>query len=654
MSRLSKSSFFGRCVLPGFASLLLVNASWGHPDDPKAKSILPPYEGPGFLAGEGGVAGTVFPSNDVTLLAWIPPGQFGASWANDCWGYVSPSGREYAIIGLSNSTGFVEVTNPGNAQIVATIAGPGSVWRDIKVYQTYAYAVSEAGSGIQVIDLSQIDEGTVELVNTVTTGGGPATHNVAINEDSGYLYRTGGGGNGLRIYSLADPANPTFVASWPDRYVHDAQIVTYTEGPYAGKEIAFCCSGFNGGWVETGIDILDVTDKQDIQLLARYQYPFAAYSHQAWLSPDRQYLYLNDELNEQDFGLSSTTHIIDVSDLSNPFQATAYTNGSTAITHNLYVRDNLIFASNYRSGLRVYDISEPLAPVEIAYFDTFPENNLTDFNGLWSNYPFLPSGIVIGSDRERGLFVWDVGGPQLTFSYPNGRPLWLNAQGESIAVQVQVEEAEVVPDSATLTYDQGQGPVTVDLVPAGDGLFEAVFPAIECVNLVSYYLTIETDDGTVSRRPPRRAIPELRGVYRRGFPDALPGRLRGGPRLDRGGFSRSDQRILGTRRARRRWRSRRSAGRCRRLRSGVPHWERARRHRRGRRDDDVDVAAARRDGRRRRSLHRVCLLALQQHRLQSERGLPPHRTLERRRCKLDAARRGECQLQQLAGGVPAN
>jgi choice-of-anchor B domain-containing protein len=405
----SRAGRVHRFVLPAMLCIA-ATAAFAHQDDPKERNPLPAYAGPGYRSGmDGPEAPVVFSSQGVELLSWIPLGEFPGTHdrGNDCWGYVSPSGREYAIMGLQRGTGFVEITDPGMPVIIDVIAGETSTWRDIKVFQHYAYAVTEAsGGGIQVIDMSQIDSGTVTLVTTITGNGTSSTHNVALNEESGFLYRAGGGSNGLRIYSLADPANPTFVAEWNDRYVHDAQVVTYTDGPWAGREIAFCCSGFNGGWVETGLDILDVTDKQNIIQLDRYIYPNNEYSHQAWLSEDRQYLYLNDELDENGV-LPTTTFVINVSDLENAFTETTFTNGNTAIGHNLYVRGSLIFEANYRSGLRVFDASaDPLNPVEVAFFDTFPDDDDPNYNGLWSNYPYFPSGTIIGSDMERGLFVW--------------------------------------------------------------------------------------------------------------------------------------------------------------------------------------------------------------------------------------------------------
>ena len=387
---------------------MLFPFGWGHVDDPKAQDSQPPYQGPGYRNGAFLGAGPDFPRDNMVLLAWLPLNELAPnlSNANDCWGYVSPSGREYAIIGTNRGTGFVEITNPTCPNLIAFIDGPVKLWRDIKVFQHYAYAVSEGGGGIQVFDLAQVDDGLVSLVNTVNDVGTDKSHNVAIDTTSGFLYRCGGGDNGLRIYSLSDPVNPTFVGQWVDRYVHDAQIHTFTSGPYAGRQIAFCCAGFNGGSTMTGLSIVDVTDKDNIFVISHYEYPNGNYSHQGWLSDDGLYFYLNDELDERNINLTTTTHVLNVADLSNPFQAGTFTNGSSAIDHNLYVSGNRIFQANYRSGLRVFDSTNPTAPMEMAYFDTYPDNDSPNFNGLWSCYPYFPSKVIIGSDIEKGLFVW--------------------------------------------------------------------------------------------------------------------------------------------------------------------------------------------------------------------------------------------------------
>jgi choice-of-anchor B domain-containing protein len=379
-----------------------------------------PYAGSGWRESEGGSPSETFESVGVQLRSWLTPADLdpAATEANDCWGYVSPSGREYALIGLSTGTAIVEVSDPGDAQLVSFVAGPNSGWRDIKTYGAYAYAVSEGGGGIQVIDLGQVDAGVVTLVNTVITGGSLHTHDVAVNTESGRLYRLGGPGSldrGLRIYHLDDPALPVFEGYWNDRYCHDAQVVTWTEAPFAGTEVAFCFANDDSYGGNPGIEILDVTDPASVSVIGSinlaippiFSHP-ASYSHQGWLSVDRRYVYFNDETDESVSGTPTTTRVIDVSDLSNPVQAATFSNGNTARDHNLFTWGSLIFEANYRSGLRVFDASDPLAPVEIAWFDTYPDDDDAHYNGLWGVYPFLPSGTVIGSDIERGLFVWTI------------------------------------------------------------------------------------------------------------------------------------------------------------------------------------------------------------------------------------------------------
>lgn len=374
----------------------------------------PVYEGPAWTAGGGKPQLQGFNSLNVQLLSWFPVTTFNAAFtsANTCEGYVSKSGREYAIVGLSGGTGFVEVTDPANAQIVTVVPDCGtcsaSSWRDIKVYDHYAYIVSEAtNTGLEVYDLSQIDDGVVTFVTRVNTPGSSRTHTLEINQDSGYAYRCGGGSTlGLRIYSLANPAAPVFVTTAVSgRYFHECQAVTYTSGPHAGKEIVFGFTENSSSGGAAGVTILDVTDKQNIiTLTANYQYTGPSFSHQGWVSEDKQYLYLNDETDG-----NPATRIISISNLSAPVQVGSFSSGLPAVDHNLYVKGRYIFESNYRSGLRIFDAINPTAPVHVAYFDTYEANDNSGFNGLWDNYPFLPSGIVLGSDIERGLFIWCFG-----------------------------------------------------------------------------------------------------------------------------------------------------------------------------------------------------------------------------------------------------
>lgn len=479
-----------------------------HPGSDHFGSMQPPYSGPVFQVGSGGVPALAFPASGVRLLSWLPVPFFdpAATNANTVESYASPSGREYAIIGTSTGTGFVEVTDPGAATILTYIPGPSSLWRDLATYGQYAYAVSEGGSGIQVFSLADIDNGNVTLVRTVTTGGAAATHTVHVNKESGYLYRCGGGTSptyGIRIYNLnPDPSNPVFVGQWNTRYVHEAQVVNWTTGPFAGREIAFVCGNdvSNGG--NPRINILDVTNKAAITQISAASYSNAAFSHQCWLSPDRRYVYHNDELDEANFNLFSRTRIFDVQDLANPVFVGFFANGLTNIDHNLYTRGNLIFESNYRAGLRIFDATNPVAPVETAFFDTYLEDDQPEFNGLWDNDPFLPSGTILGSDIEKGLFVWRMGPPELVFEYPDGLPGLIPAQGGSIRVRIIPAEGQSVQSGTPMMkYRIGQNELSLPLTFLSGDLYRAEVPPLDCGSLVRFYFTAKSGAGLTVRDP---------------------------------------------------------------------------------------------------------------------------------------------------------
>ncbi|HVS19814.1 MAG TPA: choice-of-anchor B family protein, partial [Planctomycetota bacterium] len=481
-----------------------------HEGDPKLVDLVPPHTGPGFRGGRpagprdvlNSTSPAAFPASGVTLLSWMTLSELlGGKNGNSLTGYVSPSGTEYALMGTHSGTAFVDVSDPGAPELVVHVPGPPSLWRDVRTYQQHAYMVSEGGSGIQVVDMTNLDAGSVTQLANVLDGGTETTHTLFVDEVSGFLYRSGGGNNGLRIYSLANPAAPQLVGQWNDRYTHEVTVVPYTSGPWAGKQIAFSCGGFNGGFNSTGLSILDVTDKNSIQVLKHVSYPGAAYCHQGWPSKDLKYFYINDELDENGSNFTNTK-VIDITSLTNPVVKQPFTNQSTAIGHNLYVEDDRIYEANYTSGLRVFDNTNPLQPVEVAWFDTWPEDDDAKFNGLWNVYPYLPSGIVLGSDIDKGLFVWWVGAPLLDVAVVGGTPDLLDPTGQTLAVTIgEAAPGTLVPGSAELHYDVGAGWISVPLGSQGGGQFTVDLPALECGQLVDWYLSARSTNGITWTAP---------------------------------------------------------------------------------------------------------------------------------------------------------
>jgi len=464
-------------------------------------------------SGTGRIA---FTSSNVQLLGWKTLADFpGANTSgNDCWGYTSPSGREYAIIGLSNGTGFVEVTDPGDPLIVdfeAHNSAP-SLWRCIKVYQDYAYAGSEAGGGVQIFNMTNIDGGVVTA--TSITGGScsTATHTLAIDETSGFLYRAGGGGTcgnpaiyqGLQIYSLANPAVPVLAGQWnTGRYVHECQVVTWdVPGFYFGKQIAFCYSEDTSGGTNPRLEILDVTNKGAITVISTTNYTGSSFSHQGWLSNSKLHLYLDDELDDGSFG-GARTRVFSISNLALPSYLGFFTSGASSIDHNLYVKGNRIYESNYRSGLRVFDNTTPTAPTQIGFFDTYPEDDAQQFNSLWSNYPYFASGTIVGGDIEKGLWVWRYGAAKLTFDFPSGIPEFIGPGGGQVQFHVfENVPGDLVNGTVKFNYSTGGTFTSVNATHLGSDLYEALMPSVPCGTQLDFYVSARSTDQVTWTDPP--------------------------------------------------------------------------------------------------------------------------------------------------------
>jgi choice-of-anchor B domain-containing protein len=378
--------------------------------------VTPPPPPPPTTFGEGPAvcaAGKAdgFDCNGVDLQKHVTLAALGATAGNDSWGWVDPvDGTEYALMGLDNGTAFVRLTDPQNPVIAGTLPtqSVAAAWRDIKVYQNHAYIVADnAGAhGIQVFDLTRLRGSTTNQTFAADTvyNGIENAHNIVINEDSGFAYAVGTNtcGEGLHMVDISTPLNPTFAGCHFVGDTHDAQCVNYMgpDADYAGAEICFSSDG-------SSVGISDVSNKGAPVTLSQSIYPNLGFVHQAWVDDSHTYLVVNDELDERDFGQATSTIVLDISDLDNPIHL--YTHGGTtnSIDHNLYIIGTRIFESNYTSGLQILDFTDLATDtfVETAFFDSHPDNDGTTFNGAWNVYPFLPSGNLIISDIDRGLFI---------------------------------------------------------------------------------------------------------------------------------------------------------------------------------------------------------------------------------------------------------
>lgn len=361
-----------------------------------------------------GFAG-IYPCSGYDLLAHIPLSKFSSESANDNWGWTDPSsGKEYVLSGLDDGTAFIDISDPKNPIFLGKLltASSPSPWRDIKVYKNFAFIVSEAPNhGLQVFDLTRLRTQEFQNFSADTTlSDFGSAHNLWINKFTGYAYVFGSNlyQGGPLFIDINDPLNPEIVGGYADdSYTHDAQIVNY-QGPdseFRGREILFG-SNSDGG-ENNQIIIIDVTDKENPFKISSITYKNGGYTHQGILTEDQRFFLLGDELDELKYGSPTKTLIFDISSLTSPISHFNYFAQENSIDHNGYVKDQVFYLSNYTSGLRVLDISqiEEKRINEIGFFDTYPQDNNTKFNGTWSNFPFFESGVIAINDIDSGLFL---------------------------------------------------------------------------------------------------------------------------------------------------------------------------------------------------------------------------------------------------------
>lgn len=315
---------------------------------------------------------------------------------NEVWGYAA-DGREYAILGSAAFVHFFDVTNPSNIKLLTEFAGGDTTtWRDMKTYEDRAYSVSDfTHEGLMIYDLSDLPN-SVTLVSQ-TTEFFSSSHNIYIDEANGRLYSVGTDSmsQGVVILDIAtDPDNPIEIGKVQlpgGGYIHDI---------YVKDNIAYASHGNNGFY------IWDFNDPTTPVLLASSV--TNGYNHSSWLSEDGSFVLFAEEVPR---GLP--LGIMDISDIANnSIQPVNYfkqpllqdTSETDNTPHNPYIKGNYGYVSYYEDGLQIWDLTDPLNPILAGYYDTFPfNNNYGGYWGCWGTYPYLPSNIILASDRKYGL-----------------------------------------------------------------------------------------------------------------------------------------------------------------------------------------------------------------------------------------------------------
>lgn len=329
---------------------------------------------------------------------------------NECWGFEY-GGEEYGIIGSRLGGHIIHLAEDHSMEQVAFIPGRHQSWnvvhRDFHTYKDYMYAICQQGSSsLQVADLRYLPD-SVHIVYDSNTHFEVA-HNIFIDSSSAILYVCGPMGNAMSLYSLADPENPTFITHFNGvDYVHDLFVRNDTAYLNAGDQ---------------GLFVYNFANPTAPIIIGSLEfYPDKGYNHSGWLSEDGNTYVFADETEGKRMKVCDVSDLTDINVLS-LFNSEDRDN---TIPHNLMLKGRFVYVSHYNDGLQIFDISDRENPVRAGYYDTFADTVLSNFKGAWGIYAFLPSGRILLSDRNTGLYLFHFEAPPAIESefehgiYPN-------------------------------------------------------------------------------------------------------------------------------------------------------------------------------------------------------------------------------------------
>lgn len=415
-------------------------------------------------------------SNGVTLLSKVK----SYPWYSSIWGYTAPNGDEYALVGTGSGTAIYNCVDPRAPYLTAFIAGPASLWREMKTWDHYAYIVTEGGGGFQIVDMANPE--APRLVKTWGDWIWGNAHTISVDLGTGYAYMNGTN-RGMVVADLSRaPENPTWIATYTGPYVHDCHVQ---------HSLAHLAQIYDGNY-----RIVSVANLPSMPTLDVIRTP-GAFTHNAWASADDRLCVTTDE---------SSGGMIALYDISNPYDIRlkdTFTINPQSTVHNAYILGNRVYIAWYTEGFVCADISNPSDIQLVGSYDTSPYGPGTGYHGAWGCYPFSPSGVVYISDIEEGFHVLRVDGAAFDMQHA---PL-ANTEDENgpyavTATVAALNPGATVADVAAFYRVDGGSWQSAALAPTGNpDEWSGGMPGQNAPAMVEYYLLAHDSQGRTGWLP---------------------------------------------------------------------------------------------------------------------------------------------------------
>jgi len=312
-----------------------------------------------------------------------------------------------ALVARRGGSGISIVDLDAGPAEVGRFVGDGLFTQDVKARGNLVLLTHEGGTpdrypyAVTLIDVA--DPAAPRFLGGIPTSAVPSAHNVWLDGDllsiasprDGWIY----------LYDVSDPAHPAQRAkvAAADAEAHDMHTRNgWLYGAYMGLR--------EGQFGE--LTTVDVADPSHPAVTDRITFSRGALTHSMWLSADGRTLYLCEE------EVNAPIRIYDVSNRAVPRLAGTYQPRLGTIPHNFEVIDgSRAVLSNYKHGVEVLDVSDPIRPRLIGFYDTHPgadveeiglvpahDEGLSVYEGAWGVH-WTDDGRIVVSDMNRGLFV---------------------------------------------------------------------------------------------------------------------------------------------------------------------------------------------------------------------------------------------------------
>ena len=318
--------------------------------------------------------------------------------------------NRHAFVARRHAGGISVVALDGGIREVGRFTAPGMFTQDLVVEDGVAYITNETSNyPFSVTALDVTDPNEPSVLGGVPTAATGVAHTVWL--DGSLLALASQVTDAIHLYDVSDPASPVALST-----IH-AVNATAHDIHVRGGLLFGSFMGLHGD-EDAELVVAGVADPAHPAVMARVHYPDAVLTHSSWLTGDGRYLYVTDEI------VNAPIRIFDVSDVAQPVLVATYQPRLGTIPHHFHVRDGrFAYLSHYKHGVEVVDVSDPVRPRLLGFYDTHPgaaadvEPSWTGslapshekegflFEGVWG-VDWTDDGRIVASDMNRGLFVF--------------------------------------------------------------------------------------------------------------------------------------------------------------------------------------------------------------------------------------------------------